>query len=30
VRWSLSGAAGFKDRFLATDPIARFRDGGLS
>ncbi len=30
VRWSISGAAGFKDHFLATDPIARFRDGGLS
>jgi S-adenosylmethionine synthetase len=28
VRWSIDGAASFKDRFLATDPIARFRNGG--
>jgi len=30
VRWSVGGSASFKDRFLATDPVARFRDGGRS
>ena len=30
VRRGVSSAAGFKDRFLATDPISRFRDGGPS
>jgi S-adenosylmethionine synthetase len=27
VRWSIAGAADYKDRFLAADPMARFRDG---